>query len=154
MANCQRTSDEDLIGPRCPQTGSAGVQVGCQTVKALLTEAALGRFKPGDYRFCADAHCDIVYFAATTFFGTVDLRVPVWQKVSSGSRLLCYCFGESETSIRAEIESAGSSLCVERIREHIAAGRCACEVRNPSGKCCIKDVLAAVGRIQSEHVTS
>ena len=33
---------------------------------------------------------------------------------------------------------------VERVRAHISAGRCACEVRNPRGACCLGDVTNAV----------
>jgi hypothetical protein len=104
--------------------------------------------EPTDYRFCADAGCDVVYFGGTgSHFGTGDLRVPVWQKLPGGSRQLCYCFGESEATIRTEIDATGRSAAIERIREHIAAGRCACEVRNPRGACCLGDVTAAVKRV-------
>jgi hypothetical protein len=37
---------------------------------------------------------------------------------------------------------------VARIREHIAAQRCACDVRNPRGACCLGDVMAAAKRIE------
>jgi hypothetical protein len=117
-------------------------------VKALLTEAALQRLAAGEYRFCPDATCDVVYFSLSgPHFTTADVRVPVWQKLPFGARQLCYCFGESEASIRADIEATGASLAVARIREHIAADRCACDVRNPRGACCLGDVIAAVDRV-------
>jgi len=135
---------------RCPQNGSSGNAVDRQTIKALLIERALGRLGSGEYRFCADADCDVVYFDGKgSLFATKDLRVAVWQKVPFGKRPVCYCFGESEASIRAEIAASGRSAAVERIREHIAAGRCACEVRNPRGACCLGDVTAAVRRVEA-----
>jgi hypothetical protein len=147
---CGANGVESSIG-RCPQSGSAGVAVERQTVKALLTEHALARIEPTEYRFCADACCDIVYFSGTgSHFGTADLRVPVRQKLTSCRGLVCYCFGESEASIGAEIELTGRSLAVHRIREHIAAGRCACEVRNPRGTCCLGDLMGAVKRVESK----
>jgi hypothetical protein len=79
---------------------------------------------------------------------TADLRVLVWQKRPFGDRQICYCFGESEASIRAEIEAEGRALAAERIRAHIAAARCACDLRNPRGACCLGDVTAAVGRVR------
>jgi len=75
--------------------------------------------------------------------------VPTLIFQTAFSQPLCYCFGESEASIRAEIEATGRSAAVERIREHIAAGRCACEIRNPRGACCLGDVTAAVKRVES-----
>jgi hypothetical protein len=150
LSNCCDRNGIELHAARCPQSGSAGSAVGLQTLKALLRETALGRVEPSPYRFCADPGCDVVYFnAAGACFGSGDLRVPVWQTLPFGGRPLCYCFGESEASIRAEIGSAGRSLAVERIREHIAAGRCACEFRNPRGKCCLGDVIAALQRVRS-----
>ena len=59
-----------------------------------------------------------------------ELRVPVWEKEPPGGRIICYCFGESEADMRREIERTGSSDAVGRVRAHIQAGRCACEIRN------------------------
>jgi Zinc binding domain len=133
---------------RCPRSGCPGRAVDRQTIKALLTEAALVRLLPGEYRFCSDADCEVVYFGADHLcFTTDDVRVWVWQKRPFGDRQVCYCFGESEASIRAEIEAHGHSSATERIRAHIAAGRCACEVRNPRGSCCLGDVIAAIDRV-------
>ena len=117
-------------------------------MKALLTEPALVRLSPGEYRFCPDAHCPIVYFGADgVSFSTHDVRVAVWQKQPFGDRQVCYCFGESEDSIRAEVLARGRSAAIERIREQIAADRCACDVRNPRGSCCLGDVTEAIERV-------
>ena len=140
----------DVSESRCPSSGSAGVAVDLQTVKALLTDTALRRLNVAKHRFCPDPTCDVVYFDVTgRTFGTGDVRVAVWQKQPFGRRPICYCFGESEASIQMELEDAGRSLAVERVREYIRAGRCACGVRNPRGSCCLADVAAAVKRVES-----
>lgn len=131
-------------------SGSRGSTVGVITVKALLAEHALRRFLPGEYRFCPDPACDVVYFSADgQRFTTADVRVPVWQKLPFGDRTICYCFGISEASMRSELASGEAAGAIERVREHIAAERCACEVRNPRGACCLGDVIAAVKRIEA-----
>jgi hypothetical protein len=90
----------------------------------------------------------VVYFdAAANRYTKTDVRVPVWQKEPFGERMVCYCFGETEAGIRAEIERLGRSDAAGRVRGHIEAGRCACEVRNPLGVCCLGDVTAAVTRV-------
>jgi hypothetical protein len=66
-------------------------------------------------------------------------------------RLVCYCFEESEESIRAELRAHGRSGAVDRIRAHIAARRCACEVHNPRGVCCLGDLIAVVKRLTDEQ---
>lgn len=136
----------------CPASHSRGHAVAIETVKAVLTESALRRFVPGQYWFCAASDCDVVYFGADRgqTFTTTDLRVPVWQKQPVGRRTICYCFGENELDIRREIEVSGHSQAEARIRADIAAGRCACEVRNPRGTCCLGDVIAAMRRLEAE----
>lgn len=145
MSNCCSTSTP--VGPgaeSCPVSGTRGKQVDLVTVKALLTEAALARLQHASHYFCPDAICDIVYFdAGGRTYSTSEVRVPVWQKAQPGDRMVCYCFGETETVIREEIMEIGRSASEQRIRAHIAAGRCACEIRNPRGVCCLGDVIAA-----------
>jgi hypothetical protein len=121
-------------------------------VKALLTEVALRRIQRTHYRFCSNEACEVVYFGdAGDRFGVEDIRVAVWQKQVPGSRVLCYCFGETETVIREEL-ARGKPVAdtVQRIRDHIAAHRCACDIRNPRGACCLGDVIAATKRIEIE----
>lgn len=134
----------------CPLTGARGRRVGSETVKALLTEAALRRFEPGQYRFCSEPACEVVYYDGQgRTFAKGDIRVPVWQKEPFGERLVCYCFGENEADMRREWEKTGRIDAVARVRAHIQAGRCACEVRNPRGVCCLRDVAAAAKRIMA-----
>lgn len=133
----------------CPVSGAKGSRVAAQTVKALLTPSALRRLTLVDHRFCPDPGCPVVYFGTDgTTYATEDLRSPVWHKEPFGDRMVCYCFGESEGAIRTEIEITGYSEAVGRVRAHIAAGRCACEIRNPQGRCCLGDVMAAVTRMR------
>jgi hypothetical protein len=39
-----------------------------------------------------------------------------------------------------EVEDSGRSGAIERVRAHIADRRCACDVRNPRGVCCLGDL--------------
>jgi ribosomal protein S28E/S33 len=137
----------------CGVCGTAAKAVEALTVKALLTESALARYEHGAYWFCPDAACAVVYFAESgAIFRTEDVRERVWQKEPPGRRTLCYCFGENEADIAREIERTGQSGAVQRVRAHIAASRCACEVRNPRGACCLGDLLAAVERLSSAEM--
>jgi len=150
---CCPPKAESVTTHRCPVSGSRGSAVETITVKALLRERPLRRLLPGEYRFCPDPDCDVVYFSTDgQRFTTAEVRVPVWHKLPFGDRPICYCFGESEASIRSEIASGEGTRVIERVREHIAAERCACDVRNPRGACCLGDVIAAVERIEASVV--
>lgn len=150
MADCCLSPAIEIDARMCPACRQRGVPVELQTVKALLTEHALRRIQHTHYRFCGNPGCRTVYFGdAGDRFETRELRVLVWQKEPEGARLFCYCFGEDEATIRAELMEHGRSEVDHRIRAHIAAHRCACEMRNPRGACCLSDVIRAVERMEA-----
>ena len=137
----------------CPSCQARGLSVDFRTVKALLTESALARVRAVSYRFCRTPECSVVYYDETgEVYYRLDVRVRVWHKEPAGDRPLCYCFGETEATIRAEFSRTGQSDAVLRVRAHIEAERCACDVRNPRGACCLGDLTLAVGRIGSESL--
>ena len=150
MADCCDAAPSTLAAVTCPVSGTVGKPVALETVKGVLREAALRRLSPGvPHRFCTAPRCQIVYFDdAGGLYRPHDLRVPVWEKEPFGARMICYCFDENEADMREECERSGDSQAAARVRAHIAAGRCACEIRNPRGVCCLGDVMAAVSRVR------
>ena len=149
MTDCCDSPKGEPGARTCATCSVRGAPVQLHTVKALLTDVALRRLQLTHYRFCANPVCKTVYFGdAGDQFSTSDIRVPVGQKQPVGERLLCYCFGETESGIRSELLERGRSGVIARIREHIAAQRCACDIRNPRGTCCLGDVIAAVKRLE------
>ena len=134
-----------LACPSCLQTAG---RVEATTVKALLTPDALARVNLAGFYFCPSSRCDTVYFStAGQVFSTADIGVEVWHKQPAGDRRFCYCFEETEGAMRAELERTGRIGAIERVRHHIAERRCACDVRNPRGVCCLGDLSAAVRRL-------
>ena len=90
--------------------------------------------KPQAYFFCDDPECDVVYFGEDdSVIRTSALRTVVGIKQKSDDALLCYCFGISVRE--AATDPAARAFVIEQTRAHV----CACETRNPSGRCCLKD---------------
>ena len=149
MSSCCDPPTAKAVGVLCPVSRTVGKSVDLQTVKALLHEVALRRLHAVPHRFCGAPQCNVVYFDADgSVYRQDDLRVPVWEKQAPGDRMICYCFDENETEMRAEILANGTSQAVARVRAHIAAGRCACETRNPRGVCCLGDITATAARLR------
>jgi hypothetical protein len=136
--------EEQTAPAACARCGKTGRRVDRITLKALLRPEALKRLGAPDHRFCATPHCPIVYFGRNEVFEQADAFVRVFQKEQVGARMVCYCFGETETDIRLEVQKTGRSTAAERITELVAAGRCACEVRNPQGSCCLGNVALVI----------
>jgi hypothetical protein len=129
------------------------VAVDVSTVKALLTMDALAHLRAESFRFCPGADCETVYFSADgQIYGVTDVRVPVWQKLPAGQRTICYCFGENEADMRLELDQTGRCGVIERVRRHIGDRRCACDLRNPRGTCCLGDLAATVKRLMADQV--
>jgi hypothetical protein len=151
MSDC--CEEVSVRAPRqspCPVTGTSGVRVRLQTVKAILRESGLRRLRPATYYFCPEPTCAVVYFSEQgEVYSKDDVRTTVWQKEPVGGRLLCYCFGEDEQTIASEIMATGTSFALDRVAEHVRSGRCACDIRNPRGICCLGDLKAAIARLRA-----
>jgi hypothetical protein len=130
----------------CPVNGARFKQVDMLTVRSIVRQLPLGMPKT-QYYFCEAPDCDVVYFAAhpeAPLFHRADLQVRVGLKEAADPVPLCYCFGFTRKDIQNEIAETGCSTVAERITAEVKAGNCACEVKNPSGKCCLGDVRRAV----------
>ena len=99
------------------------------------------------YYFCEAQDCDVVYFPSNPqapTFRRADLLVRVGAKETVDPIPVCYCFGFSRKDIQNEIAETGRSTVADRITAEVKAGNCACEMKNPSGKCCLGNVTRAV----------
>lgn len=134
----------------CPACGTAGRRVERITVKAMLLPAALARLTEEDHRFCATAECPVVYFGASDRFEVGEIGVGVFQKEPPGTRTVCYCFAIGEADLARELTAGARPTAIERISRLVAAGRCACEVKNPQGTCCLGNVASALGSLEKE----
>jgi hypothetical protein len=99
----------------------------------------------------------VVYFSAdgSQHFAEADLRERVHQKAPAADDVfVCYCFRYTPNTIRAARRATGTSAVVDQITRNIQAGRCACEIRNPQGRCCLGNVRAVINAIEQEDVSS
>ncbi len=136
---------EGVVGS-CPTNGALGKRVDTQTVKAMLS-VPLNILTAESYRFCADPDCSTVYYSedGQQVFTEADLRERVYQKHAEDEEIsICYCFQHTVGSIRSEIVESGKSTVVAEITAGIKAGKCACDIRNPQGDCCLGNVRAFI----------
>lgn len=154
MSDCCQVGTPSVGGPgRCAECGQPGRTVDPITVKALLRPEALARVSSPSHRFCATPSCPVVYFGADDVFRREDVAVPVFQKEAPGDRTVCYCFGIGESDLRRESATTGRSTAAARIAAHVGAGRCACEVKNPQGSCCLGNVVAVLKALGAPEAT-
>ncbi len=126
----------------CPMNGARSKQVDLLTVKSLVRQLPLG-MPNTHYYFCEAKDCDVVYFALdpqAPIFHRADLLVRVGVKETADPIPVCCCFGFTRGDIQDEIAETGRSTIAERISAEVKASNCACEVKNPTGKCCLGSV--------------
>lgn len=147
---CCPSSSASETSFKCPQGNHRGKPVQLITLKSLLTPAALERLEPHhEYRFCERPECPVVYFSNQgDAFTTNDLKVPVFQKDNGYDVSVCYCFGWSRQRLQQELVATGHSTAIESITAHIQAKRCGCDVNNPQGSCCLKNVKHVLHQLQ------
>ncbi|MDH5183349.1 MAG: hypothetical protein OEX12_05605 [Gammaproteobacteria bacterium] len=118
----------------CPVDGSFATEVKVETLLHHLKAPWAQTLTEQKYYFCDNPDCAVVYFGEDgTLFSLTEIRGSVGQKQSGPDKLLCYCFGVSQ----------GEYLRDPAIKDFVVAqtkaGSCACDSRNPSGRCCLKD---------------
>jgi len=148
MSDCCSVNQKTGTAPAvmvCPVNGARSKQVETLTVKSLLRRLPLG-MPNTQYYFCDSSECEVVYFpldSKAPLFYRGDLTVRVGAKETEEPIPVCYCFGFTRRDLENEIAETGRSTVADQIRTEVNAGNCACEVKNPSGKCCLGDVTRA-----------
>ncbi len=142
-ASCCFSSQKPLALRSCPVSDFRGKPVEWLTVAALAARRVPPR---QDFWLCEDPDCEVVYFGEDgTLLQTSDLRViPSFKGAPSRNDLVCYCFLYRRQEIEDELRASGETTIFDRITAGVKAGNCACEVRNPSGQCCLGDVKRAI----------
>lgn len=139
----------------CPSCESEGRPVERQTVLHHLKHEHFERVDDQAFRFWADQQCPVVYYGdRSTRFTADEVRELVGAKMTGDARPICYCFGFTEGDAREEIVHTGKSIIPATVSGLIKGRMCACEVRNPSGVCCLGEVKRTVERLSDEHETS
>lgn len=144
---CCLTTEQSSAPARalCPVSGTLSRKVLHRTVENLVKLEKRSAVRDIQYYFCPDPHCSVVYFSSDSVQITKDdMSVKVFNKDSGEDVPGCYCFLWTRKRIRDEIESTGTSTAALSIAEEIHAGRCACDVKNPKGECCLGDVHLVV----------
>lgn len=119
----------------CPVNGQPYKQVPRQTVLHHIRTPWNKTLSDQTYYFCTDTNCNVVYFAEdNSRILHNEMREPVGQKSEHPQRIICYCFDIKLSDIKDNPQQR-KQFVIEQTRQ----SQCDCQIRNPSGKCCLKD---------------
>lgn len=128
MSSCSTYSSKNAP---CPVNGRIYKQVNRKTVLHQLSCPWDKTIKEQTYYYCDDPECDVVYFGEdNTIFTCSDMRLDE----QSRNTTICYCFDVSVKDLASNKEQ-----CKTFVVEQTKQSTCDCEIRNPSGRCCLKN---------------
>jgi hypothetical protein len=120
----------------------------------MLKRPFIREIQDATYFYCETAECDVMYFSNETaqYFLRDQIRTSLGAKRQGTETQLCYCFDYTKRDIIEEIENTGKSSAVDDITAKVQAKLCACEIKNPAGRCCLGQVRAAVKEALENHL--
>ncbi|MCK4863913.1 MAG: hypothetical protein KAT06_00665 [Gammaproteobacteria bacterium] len=143
MSNCCSNQNSEKRGcekkslPQkftCPENEQEYIKVDIKTILQHVKFPWEHKLDEQKYYFCDDPNCDVVYFGIEgSVINKSQLRTVVGKKEKDENALVCYCFGVNKAL------AAQNTEIKTYITQQIKKKNCACEVRNPSGRCCLKD---------------
>jgi hypothetical protein len=146
-ANTSKETPQNACGG-CDETGR---DVSRQTVVHHVKSEKLFSVGDEEYKFCSSQNCAVVYYAVSgQTFMIDDARELVTSKTTGDARPLCYCFGFTEGFARQEIARTGESSVSKQVSRFIKEKLCSCEIRNPSGVCCLGEINKILKHLAAE----
>ena len=128
---CSNTSNTKQLCPECDTTcNSVNMPTLYHQVRfpenlALITDS---------YYFCPVKSCSVAYF--TNMGNTVPKQhLRSYQDIQSGA--LCYCFDIDTNQYLSALKANHAKPIKDFVMQRTKIGECACEIRNPSGQCCL-----------------
>ena len=148
--DCCAAGKHQAVGQTaCPSCATVGRVVGDKTIQSILEPAQALSLLAVGRRFCGTPSCATVYYGDDGRAVTKDeIPIRVGLKEREDPIPLCYCFGFSVADVRREIVKTGRCTIPAHITAEVRAGRCSCEITNPSGTCCLGEVNRAVKQEQ------
>ncbi|MEG3618705.1 hypothetical protein V5T82_09580 [Magnetovibrio sp. PR-2] len=137
MSNCCGSAQPKATHPKkqsCPQHGQDCGEVSQKTVVQHIKHPWKLDDQERRFFFCDDPDCAVVYFTDDGLtFDQHDVRTRVGAKDKTDQATLCYCFGVTKDDVKNE--PSIKDFVTSQTKQHL----CACETRNPSGLCCLKN---------------
>lgn len=138
MSSCCSSSSSSGNNPpqkqRCPANGKEYRRVSARTILHHVKEPWIRNYKTQGYYFCDDPDCEVVYFGEDNLMIlSSEIRTAIGHKETGSDALVCYCFGVTRR------EATGQPDIRNYVIQQTKEGMCSCEIRNPSGCCCLKD---------------
>lgn len=118
----------------CPECGSVCKAVGMPTLYHQVRFPENQTLNIENYFFCPSQNCSVGYFS-----GPVDIIPKLWLRSYQDLQNdeVCFCFNITSQQYVSALKTQKAEPIKNFILQRTKAKECACEIKNPSGQCCL-----------------
>ena len=118
----------------CPQCGISCKNISMKTIFHQVRFPEILDIETDSYYYCADKTCSVGYFSQEEkVISKNQLRAFTELK----NNKLCYCFDINTEQYLDSLKDGAAETIKNFVIQKTKVGDCACEIRNPSGQCCL-----------------
>jgi hypothetical protein len=117
----------------CPQCGASCKSISMKTIFHQVKFPEILSVETGSYFHCAGESCSVGYFSQE---GLV-ISKHQFRVFDELNNKLCYCFDINVEKYIQALKNNTASEIKNFVIQKTKAGDCACDIRNPSGQCCL-----------------
>ena len=135
-----------------PTCGQKGKPVQALTIRSLTRNDWYNFEKITDGYYCINPDDPTVYFFPDNedVIDKRNVKVRVGIKEIDEPLLVCYCFNHNKSAIEEDFLNHGYSMIESDIRKKVKDKQCSCEIKNPSGRCCLGDIRITYSKLDKE----
>ncbi|MDP2903400.1 MAG: hypothetical protein Q8N96_09885 [Methylovulum sp.] len=134
MSSCCSNHATKIITGMCPQCGESCKSVEHKTLYHQVKFPENQAVFQETYYFCPAKDCSVGYFSSTGhIIAKQSLRT--YQEIEDDK--LCYCFDINTEQYLSALTANNAEPIKNFVIQKTKSGDCACEIKNPSGQCCL-----------------
>ena len=134
MSSCCANHATKIITGICPQCGESCKSVDNKTLYHQVKFPENTQLSSDKYYFCASKECPVGYFSGTDHI-IPKQQLRTYQEIEGDK--LCYCFDINANHYLSALTANHAEIIKNFVIQKTKSGDCACEVKNPSGQCCL-----------------
>lgn len=134
MSDCCASSTPKSAVQPCPQCGTACKRVEVRTLYHQVKFPENQAIVSDTYYFCPSNNCATAYFSIA---GNNIRKQHLITHQDIQNDKLCYCFDIDAADYLTALGTNQAETIKNFVMLRTKSGECACEIRNPSGQCCL-----------------
>jgi Zinc binding domain len=134
MTDCCASNPPKAAIQPCPECGTVCKCVEMRTIYHQVSFPENQAITSGTYFFCTTKDCANAYFSITGIY-IPKQHLKTHQDIQNDK--LCYCFDIDTADYLTALSTNQAETIKNFVIQRTKLGECACELKNPSGQCCL-----------------